>query len=74
MERALVLRIVLAVCACLFWLEAQAAVPEVATIDRSVWPESLETPALFDVASRAEILAFAHALAVSETLGEEGLK
>ncbi|GFM58045.1 polysaccharide deacetylase [Pseudomonas cichorii] len=70
----MVLRIVLAVCACLFWLEAQAAVPEVATIDRSVWPESLETPALFDVASRAEILAFAHALAVSETLGEEGLK
>ncbi|GFM53405.1 polysaccharide deacetylase [Pseudomonas cichorii] len=70
----MVLRIVLAVCACLFWFEAQAAVPEVATIDRSVWPESLETPALFDVASRAEILAFAHALAVSETLGEEGLK
>ncbi len=68
------MRIVLAVCACLFWLEAQAAEPEVATIDRSVWPESLETPALFDVASRAEILAFAHALAVSETLGEEGLK
>ncbi|GFM68418.1 polysaccharide deacetylase [Pseudomonas cichorii] len=70
----MVLRIVLAVCACLFWFEAQAAVPEVATIDRSVWPERLETPALFDVASRAEILAFAHALSVSETLGEEGLK
>ncbi|WP_122316817.1 polysaccharide deacetylase family protein [Pseudomonas cichorii] len=68
------MRIVLAVCACLFWFEAQAAVPEVATIDRSVWPERFETPALFDVASRAEILAFAHALAVSETLGEEGLK
>ncbi|MCV4344426.1 polysaccharide deacetylase family protein [Pseudomonas capsici] len=68
------MRIVLAVCACLFWFEAQAAVPEVATMDRSVWPERLETPALFDVASRAEILAFAHALAVSETLGEEGLK
>ncbi|MBX8490241.1 polysaccharide deacetylase family protein [Pseudomonas cichorii] len=68
------MRIVLAVCACLFWFEAQAAVPEVATIDRSVWPERLETPALFDVASRAEILAFAHALSVSETLGEEGLK
>ncbi|QVE18127.1 MULTISPECIES: polysaccharide deacetylase family protein, partial [Pseudomonas] len=68
------MRIVLAVCACLFWFEAQAAVPEVATIDRSVWPERLETPALFDVASRAEILAFAHALSVSENLGEEGLK
>lgn len=68
------MRIVLAVCACLFWFEAQAAVPEVATIDRSVWPERFETPALFDVASRAEILSFAHALYVSETLGEEGLK
>lgn len=68
------MRIVLAVCACLFWFEAQAAVPEVATMDRSVWPERFETPALFDVASRAEILAFAHALAVSETLDEEGLK
>ncbi|MFJ4141333.1 polysaccharide deacetylase family protein [Pseudomonas sp. NPDC089734] len=68
------MRIVLAVCACLFWFEAHAAMPEIATMDRSVWPEQLETPALFDVASRAEILAFAHALSVSETQGEEGLK
>ncbi|POD80051.1 polysaccharide deacetylase [Pseudomonas syringae group genomosp. 3] len=68
------MRIVLAVCAGLFWLQAQAAAPVVATIDRSVWPERLETPALFDVASRAEILAFAHELSLSEKLGEKGLK
>ncbi|RMP06245.1 Polysaccharide deacetylase protein [Pseudomonas syringae pv. persicae] len=73
-ERASGLRIVLAVCAGLFWLQAQAAVPVTATIDRSVWPERLETPGLFDVASRAEILAFAHELYLSEKLDEEGLK
>ncbi|AHG42447.1 polysaccharide deacetylase [Pseudomonas syringae CC1557] len=68
------MRIVLAVCASLFWLQAQAAAPIIATIDRSVWPERLETPALFDVASRAEILSFAHELYLSEKLDEEGLK
>ncbi len=68
------MRIVLAVCAGLFWLQAQAAAPVIATIDRSVWPERLETPELFDVASRAEILAFAHELYLSEKLDEEGLK
>ncbi|WP_440801197.1 polysaccharide deacetylase family protein [Pseudomonas syringae] len=68
------MRIVLAVCAGLFWLQAQAAAPVIATIDRSVWPERLETPGLFDVASRAEILAFAHELFLSEKLDEEGLK
>ncbi|KAA8718962.1 polysaccharide deacetylase family protein [Pseudomonas cannabina] len=68
------MRIVLAVCASLFWFQAQAAAPAVATIDRSVWPERLETPALFDVASRAEILSFAHELYLSEKLDEEGLK
>ncbi|BBN61916.1 polysaccharide deacetylase [Pseudomonas sp. KUIN-1] len=73
-ERASGLRIVLAVCAGLFWLQAQAAAPVIATIDRSVWPERLETPGLFDVASRAEILAFAHELYLSEKLDEEGLK
>jgi peptidoglycan/xylan/chitin deacetylase (PgdA/CDA1 family) len=62
------------VCAGLFWLQAQAAAPVIATIDRSVWPERLETPGLFDVASRAEILAFAHELYLSEKLDEEGLK
>lgn len=68
------MRIVLAVCACLFWVQANAALPPVATIDRSAWPERLETPDLFDVASRAEILGFAHQLSLSEALDEEGLK
>lgn len=68
------LRIVLAVCAGLLAAGVQAAPPAIATLDRSVWPERLETPALFDVASRAEILAFAHALSLSEKLDEDGLK
>ncbi|SHM76875.1 Peptidoglycan/xylan/chitin deacetylase, PgdA/CDA1 family [Pseudomonas asturiensis] len=68
------MRIVLAVFAGLFWVQAQAAAPVIATMDRSVWPERLETPALFDVASRAEILAFAHQLFLSEKLDEDGLK
>lgn len=68
------LRIVLAVCAGLLAVGAHAAPPVIATMDRSVWPERLETAALFDVASRAEILAFAHALWLSEKLDEEGLK
>jgi peptidoglycan/xylan/chitin deacetylase (PgdA/CDA1 family) len=69
-----VLRKFLAVCACLFWVQANAALPPVATIDRSLWPERLESPVLFDVASRAEILGFAHELWLSEELDEEGLK
>ncbi len=53
---------------------AQAAVPPpVATIDRSTWPEALTSPALFDVASRAEILMFSHVLLQSEALDEEAL-
>lgn len=71
---ASVLRIVLAVCACLFWVQAHAALPPMATIDRSLWPERLETPDLFDVASRAQILGFAHQLWLSEEQDEEGLK
>lgn len=71
---AVALRIVVAMCAGLVWLNAQAALPPVATMDRSVWPEKLESEQLFDVASRAEILGFAHALYVSEGLDEEGLK
>jgi peptidoglycan/xylan/chitin deacetylase (PgdA/CDA1 family) len=73
-REAVGLRIVLAVCAGLWAVGAHAAPPAIATLDRSVWPERLETPVLFDVASRAEILAFAHALSLSETLDEEGLK
>ncbi|MGC1332880.1 polysaccharide deacetylase family protein [Pseudomonas sp.] len=53
---------------------AQAAVPPpVATIDRSSWPEALSSPALFDVASRAEILMFSHVLLQSESLDEADL-
>lgn len=71
----LIVRIVLFISACLFGFNTYAAGPvPLATIDRSVWPEQLTTPALFDVASRAEILAFAHALAVSETQDEPALK
>ncbi|SQG00108.1 polysaccharide deacetylase [Paucimonas lemoignei] len=68
------MRIFLAVCACLFWVQAHAALPPVATIDRSTWPERLESPDLFDVASRAQILGFAHQLLLSESLDEDGLK
>jgi peptidoglycan/xylan/chitin deacetylase (PgdA/CDA1 family) len=71
----LIVRIVLFISACLFWLNAQAAGPvEIATMDRGVWPERLSTPVLFDVASRAEILAFAHALIASENQDETALK
>jgi peptidoglycan/xylan/chitin deacetylase (PgdA/CDA1 family) len=71
----LIVRIVLLFSACLFWLNAHAAGPvPLATMDRSVWPEQLTTPALFDVASRAEILAFAHALVASEGQDEAALK
>ena len=68
------MRIVLAVCACLLGVKVHAAVPDVALIDRSIWPERLESPALFDVASRAEILGFARALWLSEQQDEEALK
>lgn len=65
------MRTVLLIAACFVGLTAQAAPLDVATLDRSVWPESLVTPQLFDVASRAEILGFAHLLLESENL-EEG--
>ncbi len=71
----LIVRIVLFISVCLFCFNAQAAGPAVpAMLDRSVWPEHLTSPVLFDVASRAEILAFAHALLVSESQDETGLK
>jgi len=57
------------------WSAAAVAAPtDVATLDRSIWPESFTSPALFDVASRAEILTFAHALLASEQLDEPALK
>lgn len=64
------MRTVLLIAACLVGLTAQAAPVDVATLDRSVWPESLGTAQLFDVASRAEILGFAHQLLESENLSE----
>ncbi|WP_256737441.1 polysaccharide deacetylase family protein [Pseudomonas sp. dw_358] len=52
-------------------LHAVAAPQPLAVIDRSTWPEKLQTPAAFDVASRAEVLQFASALKDSEALSEE---
>ncbi|WP_342624272.1 polysaccharide deacetylase family protein [Pseudomonas alkylphenolica] len=51
----------------------QAAPAAPTTFDRSHWPEQLDSPALFDVASRAEILGFSQALAASEALDEPAL-
>ena len=53
---------------------ALAAPNDVATLDRSTWPETLTSPTLFDVASRAEILTFARTLLVSEAWDEASLK
>lgn len=53
---------------------AHAAGPSaVALSDRSLWPDRLDTPAAFDRASRAELLAFGHALATSESLDDATL-
>ncbi len=41
---------------------------------RALWPDPINSAAEFDRASRAEILAFAHALADSETLSDAALK
>ncbi|MGP4958686.1 polysaccharide deacetylase family protein [Pseudomonas helleri] len=68
------MRIALFFSAWLLCLGAVAAPNDPATLDRTTWPEPLSSPALFDVASRAEILTFAHALLVSEGLDENGLK
>ena len=59
--------------ACLLGFQAQGAPGDMATLDRSFWPEALETPQLFDVASRAEILSFAHQLLESENLSDAQL-
>ena len=68
------MRIALFLSAWLVCLGAVAAPNDPATLDRTTWPEPLSSPALFDVASRAEILTFAHALLVSEGLDENDLK
>ncbi|MDZ5435654.1 polysaccharide deacetylase family protein [Pseudomonas fluorescens] len=52
---------------------AMAAPGDVATLDRGTWPEKLNNPTLFDVASRAEILMFARGLLASESLDEPAL-
>jgi peptidoglycan/xylan/chitin deacetylase (PgdA/CDA1 family) len=52
---------------------ALAAPGDVATLDRSAWPEKLGNPTLFDVASRAEILMFSSVLLASESLDETAL-
>jgi len=52
---------------------AVAAPGDIATLDRSTWPEQLNNPTLFDVASRAEILMFARVLLASESLDEPAL-
>lgn len=67
------LRMLLLIGACLLGLNAQAATGDIAMLDRSVWPEALETPELFDVASRAQILSFAHQLLESENLSDAQL-
>ncbi|EJM74173.1 polysaccharide deacetylase family protein [Pseudomonas sp. GM55] len=52
---------------------ALAAPGDVATLDRSTWPEKLGNPTLFDVASRAEILMYSSVLLASESLDETAL-
>ncbi|KQN55966.1 polysaccharide deacetylase [Pseudomonas sp. Leaf48] len=52
---------------------AMASPGDVATLDRSSWPEQISNPTLFDVASRAEILMFARGLLASESLDEPAL-
>ena len=67
------MRIVFLFSAWLLSFGALAAPGDMATIDRSTWPEKLSSPTLFDVASRAEILMFARVLLTSESLDEPAL-
>lgn len=68
------LRIVLLLSAWLLSFAAVAAPNDVATLDRSTWPEQLDNPTLFDVASRAEILMFARVLLDVDAMDEVALK
>lgn len=68
------MRLALLLSACLLCLNANAAPVDVASLDRTTWPEKLSSPALFDVASRAEILMFSHSLLASENQDEAALK
>jgi hypothetical protein len=69
---AFTVRIAFALLAGLLSLAVQAAPADFVSFDRSLWPEQLNSPALFDVASRAEILSFARVLE-SEMLDEQAL-
>ena len=53
--------------------QAAFAAPPVATLERSHWPERIDSPVLFDVASRAHILLFARSLLASESQDEAQL-
>ncbi|EJN32754.1 polysaccharide deacetylase family protein [Pseudomonas sp. GM80] len=67
------MRIVLLFTAWLLSFGAVAAPGDIATLDRSTWPEQLTSPTLFDVASRAEILMFARGLLGTESMDEAAL-
>lgn len=69
----LIVRIAGALLATLLSLATQAAPMPSASLDRSQWPEQLDSPVLFDVASRAEILSFAQVLHESELLDDGAL-
>ncbi|MBT2340431.1 MULTISPECIES: polysaccharide deacetylase family protein [Pseudomonas] len=68
------MRIALLLSAWLLSLGAMAAPNDVATLDRSTWPEQLTSATLFDVASRAEILMFARVLLDTDAMDEIALK
>lgn len=68
------MRIVLLLSAWLLSFAAIAAPSDIATLDRSTWPEQLTSPTLFDVASRAEILMFARVLLDTDAMDEIALK
>ncbi|MBC3363128.1 polysaccharide deacetylase family protein [Pseudomonas sp. SWRI154] len=68
------MRIALLLSAWLLSLGVIAAPNDVATLDRSAWPEQLTSPTLFDVASRAEVLMFARVLLDVDAMDEIALK
>ena len=71
--RVFTVRKALVVLTALLAFGAQAAPQPIAVFDRSFWPETLDTPVLFDVASRAEILSFARVLSETESLDDATL-
>ena len=65
---------VAALCALLAAAPLYAAGPaEIASADRALWPQPIDSPAAFGRASRAEILGFAHELALAEPLDDAAL-